>query len=173
MLIASVTLGGRGATDKLLARAVDRLAAEGIRVSGALRAIAQDGNVQHCETALRLLPDGPVVPITQDLGSQSAACRMDAGALERAVGLATERLATDGADLVVLNKFGLSEAEGRGFRALIAEAVGRGLPVLLGLSDTHRAAFDEFAGGMATALRPDEEAILAWCRLAARRGPAT
>lgn len=164
MALASVTAIERGATDDLLNDIVARLSAEGVRVVGALRA-SQAGDVQqHCESALQLLPDGPVIRITQDLGSGSAACRMDAGALEDAAGLVATRLAADGADLVVLNKFGLSEAEGRGFRALIAEAMGRGIPVLTGLSDVHRAAFERFAGGMATTLSPEKDAVLDWCR---------
>jgi len=60
---------------------------------------------------------------------------MDAGALEEAVGIALARLAEDGADLIVLNKFGLSETQGRGFRALIVDALGRDVPVLVGLTD--------------------------------------
>lgn len=98
---------------------------------------------------------------------------MDAGALENAVGLVTARLTAEGADLVVLNKFGLSEAEGRGFRTLITVALGRGVPVLIGLSDAHRAAFKRFAQGMATDLLPDEDAILAWYRAAADHGGRT
>ena len=168
MALASVTSGERGVTDRLLAGVVARLFADGARVAGALRPVAPEGGPSHCDSDLWLLPDGPVVRITQELGAGSTACRMDAGALEGAVGLVTARLAMAGADLVVLNKFGLSEAEGRGFRTLIAEALGRGVPVLIGLSDTHRAAFERFAGGMATALPPDEEAILGWCRAMAR-----
>lgn len=168
MTLASVTSGKCGATDRLLAAVVERLVDDGVRVVGALRPIAQGGGAGHCDSDLRLLPDGPVVRITQDLGAGSTACRMDAGALEEAVGLATARLAAEGADLVVLNKFGLSEAEGRGFRALIAEAFGRGVPVLIGLPDTHRAAFEQFADGMADALPPDETAIFDWCRAMVR-----
>jgi hypothetical protein len=102
--------------------------------------------------------------ITQHLGTESAACRMDAGAFEEAVGLVTSRLQAGDADLVVLNKFGLREAEGHGFRTVIAEALGRGVPVLTGVSDTHKAAFERFAEGTATHLEPREDAILAWCR---------
>lgn len=168
MLLASVTVNERGATDRLLARVLERLHDDKVRTLGAVGSPTQNGGNEHCECALRLLPDGPVVRISQDLGTGSAACRMDAGALEDAVGITIARLAADGADLVVLNKFGLSEAEGRGFRALIAEALGRGLPVLLGLSDTHRAAFEQFSEGMAITLPPDEQAILDWCRATVR-----
>jgi hypothetical protein len=97
---------------------------------------------------------------------------MDAGALEDAVGLVTTQLAAEAADLFILNKFGLSEAEGRGFRALIAEALGRGLPVLIGVSETHRAAFERFSEGMATHLVTDEDVVFEWCRKATGRHAA-
>lgn len=162
MQLACVTSQGRGETDRLLAAVADRLAREGVRLVGALRPVGAGSG--PCDSDLLLLPDGPIQRITQDLGAGSVACRMDAGAFETAVGLALSRLQAGGADLVILNKFGLAEAEGRGFRALIAEALGQGVPVLTGLSETHRAAFDRFAGGMASPLPPEEEAILGWCR---------
>lgn len=164
MGLAGVTGQGRGATDRLLAAVAGRLARDGVRLVGALRPVAKADDAASCDCDLWLLPDGPLVRITQDLGTGSAACRMDAGAFEEAVGLATSRLQTGGADLVLLNKFGLSEAEGRGFRTLIAEALGRGVPVLTGVSEAHRAAFERFAEGMATHLPPEEDAILVWCR---------
>ncbi|MBA3909473.1 MAG: 3-dehydroquinate dehydratase [Rhodobacter sp.] len=170
MALASVNVPGRGATDRLLAKVAARLSDDGVRVVGALHPTAEDSDGSTCNCDLWLLPDGPKVRITQDLGAGSTACRMDAGAMEDAVGLATTRFVASGADIVVLNKFGLSEAEGRGFRSLIAEALGRGVPVLTGLSETHRAAFERYADGMAIALPPDEEAILAWCRTIARPG---
>jgi hypothetical protein len=172
-MLATVTATERGAVDRLLEAVVARLSDNGVRILGALRATDTDGGTGHCNSDLRLLPDGPVVRITQDLGTRSTACRMDAGALEEAVGIETARLASQGADLIVLNKFGLSEAEGRGFRALIAEALGQGIPVLTGLSDAHRAAFEAFADGLAAALPPEEAAILDWCRAAVRPGVAT
>ncbi|MFU8834981.1 MAG: DUF2478 domain-containing protein [Roseovarius sp.] len=163
---------GRGATDWLLSRVVARLKDEDVRVLGALRPVAPGRSEEQCNSDLLLLPDGPVVRITQDLGSGSQACRMDAGALEAAVGQATARLAGQGADLVVLNKFGLSEAEGRGFRSLIGEALAQGVPVLIGVSETHRAAFETFADGMAEKLPPDEDAVLGWCRMMVDMAPA-
>jgi len=164
MRLAGVAGRGRGDTDRVLASVADRLARDGVRLLGALRPVSPDAEAGRCDSDLWLLPDGPRLRITQDLGAGSTACRMDAGAFEDAVGLATSRLHAGGAALVVLNKFGLGEAEGRGFRALIAEALGRGVPVLTGVPETHRAAFDRFAEGMATCLPPDEGAILAWCR---------
>ena len=168
MALASVTSPERGGTDRLLAGVVAALVDDGIRVAGALRPVPTADDDSQCNCDLWLLPDGPRVRITQDLGAGATACRMDAGALEEAVGLAVARLQTESADLVVVNKFGLSEAEGRGFRTLIVEALQRGVPVLIGLSDTHRAAFDRFAEGMAVDLPPDEAAVLGWCSAVVR-----
>ncbi|MDK3073630.1 DUF2478 domain-containing protein [Sedimentitalea sp. JM2-8] len=171
MRLATVSAEERGETDRLLEAVVAQLRKDGFKVLGALKATGQDGANIHCNSDLWLLPDGPVVRIMQDLGTGSSACRMDAAALEDGVGLSAARLAAEGADLIVLNKFGLSEAEGRGFRTLIAEALGRGVPVLTGLTDTHRCAFERFADGMETALPPEEAAILNWCRTAVRPHP--
>lgn len=170
--LASVTVGGRGATDRLLSGIVSRLRDEDVRVLGALRPVAPGRAEAQCDSDLLILPDGPVVRITQELGAGSHACRMDAGALEEAVGLATARLVEQGADLVVLNKFGLSEAEGRGFRSMIGVALARGVPVLTGVSETHRAAFETFADGLAETLPDDESAVLDWCRMVAGAGTA-
>lgn len=169
MSFACVAAAGRGATDHLLANVAARLMQDGVRIVGALRATEPKDSSGGCDCDLWLLPDGPRARITQDLGAGSTACRMDAGAMEEAAGLVGARLAAGGADLVLLNKFGLSEAEGRGFRHLIAEALGRGVPVLTGVSEAHRAAFDGFADGSATELSPDEDAVLAWFRSVAPR----
>ena len=73
------------------------------------------------------------------------------------------------ADVLVLNKFGRHEAEGRGFREVIADAVAREIPVIVGLNELNKAAFMEFSGGMArhlptgvdimTALSLQEDAV--------------
>ncbi|WP_170454849.1 DUF2478 domain-containing protein [Ruegeria arenilitoris] len=173
MLLAGVDASGAGGTDHLLAAVAARLQEEGLSLLGALRVNIPDTGTQFCETTLGLLPHGPDIRITQDLGSGSGACRMDAGAIEDVVGIATARLRDDSCDIVLLNKFGLSEAEGRGFRTLIAEALARDIPVLIGVSNTHRAAFDQFAGGTAKLLPPLEDVVVEWCRCSIAQGRNT
>ncbi|SIS76443.1 DUF2478 domain-containing protein [Phaeovulum vinaykumarii] len=173
MAIATVTAEGFGATDRLLSDVVARLQAQDLRIVGALRHVAEDGTASHCDSDLWLLPDGPAARITQQLGPGSHACRMDASAMEDAACLASSRLSEQGADLVVLNKFGLSEAEGRGFRTMIAEAVVQGVPVLIGVSQTHRAAFERFADGLSVDLQSDAETVFDWCRAAIHQTKAS
>lgn len=164
MFLAGVDASGTGETDRVLSSVVARLMADGTQVLGALRVRSSRQGHDACDSTLKILPKGPDIQITQDLGACSSSCRMDAGAIEDAVGLATTRLLVGGAELVVINKFGLREAEGRGFRSLIAAALSRNVPVLVGVTETHRPAFLKFAGGMATILKPSEKQVLAWCR---------
>jgi hypothetical protein len=110
---------------------------------------------------LRLLPDGPVVRISVHRGPEARGCRLDAGALEQSVLWVQQAL--DNAEMLVVNKFGKQEAEGRGLVGPIAAALERGLAVVVGVNGLNLPAFLEFAGGMAEELTPDSARILDWC----------
>lgn len=162
MQIACTIAPGRGDTDQLLAGLADRLAGMGVRTCGTVQinsACERDG---PCDMDVRVLPDGPLIRISQSLGREARGCRLDPGALETATGLSEQRL--DGAQFVIVNKFGKQEVQGRGFRTLIAEALARDIPVLVGLNRLNAEAFLEFTGDAATELQPDPEALLAWAR---------
>ena len=163
MKLATINANKRGAVDTLLIQVADRLTNDGLKLLGALSSDEYSNPHKECNCALNLLPDGPVVRITQDLGDGSTACQMDAGAMADAVGIAETRFDDQVADFVLLNKFGLQEAKGGGFRSLISKAVEHDVPVLLGLSETHKAAFEQFTDSMAIALPTEEEAVVSWC----------
>jgi hypothetical protein len=162
MALATVPIKKNGSTDQLFADVVAKLSADGIKILGALRTLGHSSDRGRCNSDLCLLPNGPVVKITQKLGAGSTACRMDAGAFEEAVGLVTTRFATERADLIVVNKFGFREAEGHGFRMLIADAIELGVPVLIGIPGVYRNAFGQFAGEMATELPSEKDVIVNW-----------
>lgn len=168
MILAYTMAPGRGDTDLLLAGLAADLADRGLRCCGTVQINTERADAGPCDMDVRVLPDGPVLRISQDLGRQSRGCRLDPAALETAVGLAASGL-TAGADFLIVNKFGKHEAEGRGFRPVIAEAVARGRPVLVGLNALNRAAFEAFADGMAIQLSPEPAALKAW---AAAQAPA-
>ncbi len=67
-----------------------------------------------------------------------------------------------GADAVIINKFGKHEAEGRGFRELIAAALEAEVPVLVGTNALNLPAFLDFTQGLAEALPPEPEALWDW-----------
>ncbi|MBL4915733.1 DUF2478 domain-containing protein [Szabonella alba] len=161
-----------GQTNRLLADLAARLAAQGLRVCGCVQIDSPRDGQARCDMDLRLLPDGAMLRISENRGPGAGGCQLDAAALETAVAEISLRLA-QGADLLILNKFGKQEAAGHGFRALIAEAVAAGLPVLVGLNRSGQAGFDAFAAGMAQPLPPDAQALEDWANAALNiRDPA-
>lgn len=161
MKLACTMAPGRGDTDLVLERLAANLAARGLRCCGTVQINSERADAGPCDMDVRVLPDGPVLRISQDLGSQARGCRLDPAALETAVGLVKVSLSS-GADLLIVNKFGKHEAEGRGFRDVIAEAVAMEIPVLVGLNALNRPAFESFAEGLAIQLAPTTEALMAW-----------
>lgn len=152
-----------GEADRLLAALAATLLAEGRRVVGVVQIERDRGT--RTGMGVRLLDSGTIIEISQPLGAGAAGCRLDPGALERAVAMAANGLAA-GADLLIVNRFGQQEAGGRGFRTLIGQALGEGVPVLTALGESYREAFEAFAEGAAEELEPAPEALLDWCRRA-------
>jgi hypothetical protein len=110
---------------------------------------------------LRVLPEGETIRISQSLGSHSRGCRLDPAALEQAVGYVTTSL-SQSPQLLIINKFGKHEADGRGFRPVIAEALALDIPVLLGVKGLNADKFLDFTDGAAERLDPDLDTVVAW-----------
>ena len=165
MRLGYVTLAGRGRTDELLAGVASQLEDAGLRLAGTVQTNLERLDRSKCDMDLRVLPDGPVLRISQDLGEGSRGCRLNTGALETAVAEVQARL--DGVEVLLVNKFGKQEALGRGLAPVIAEALSRGLTVLVGVNGLNLPAFLDFTGEVAEALLPDPAAIVAWVHAAA------
>lgn len=172
--IAAVIMPGRGDTDRLLHAFAQHMLIGGYDVKGIVQTNTDCGPERACDMDVQVLPDGPVFRISQSLGRGARGCRLDPESLERSVA-AVETSLVDGADLFVLNKFGKQEAQGRGFREVLARAVADGVPVLVGLNALNEGAFEDFACGLAERCDPSLEALTAWATEAvasARREPA-
>lgn len=162
MRLACVSVEGRGGTDSFLAAAVARLEAAGLRLAGTVQTNIDRPDRPKCDMDLRILPDGPMVRISEDRGALARGCRLDLAVLEQTVAEVMRRL--DGADLLVVNKFGKREAEGRGLVPVIAAALDAGIPVLAGVNRLNLDPFLAFSGGMAEVLPARIEAVLDWCQ---------
>jgi nucleoside-triphosphatase THEP1 len=161
MRLACTMTEGRGALDPLLHDVARAALAQGRRVAGIVQVNRDRPGDARCDMDAVVLPDGPVIRISQSLGREARGCRLDATGLETAVAAAQARLAA-GAELLIVNKFGKQEAAGRGFRPVIAAALEAGADVLVGVNPMNRAALDAFAGGCAADLPPERAALLAW-----------
>lgn len=168
MKIAYVMAEEAGSVDEMLAEFAGRLASLDVRACGAVQINSDATNGGRCDMDIRILPDGPTVRISQSLGRHSRGCRLNVAALEEAVALATVRL-EQGVDVLIVNKFGKHEADGRGFRYLIADAISRDVPVVVGLNALNKKAFIEFTGDMAKSVPADCGALLGWLGVPALR----
>jgi nucleoside-triphosphatase THEP1 len=150
------------AADAVMAGAAETLAAAGWRVAGAVQANLERPDRRRCDMRLRDLASGEETLISQDLGDEAEGCRLDLDAFARA-SLLVERALEAGADVLIVNRFGKQEAQGRGFVGAIAQALGRGAPVVVAVSPQNLDACEAFAGEPLQRLAPDATAIADWC----------
>ena len=167
MKIAYTMVQGKGDTDLMLFRLAEKLATEGYHTSGTVQ-INTEREGCACDMDVMVLPKGPSLRISQDLGKASKGCRLDPAALEAAVGMVASCIGPQ-LDILIINKFGKHEAEGRGFRSVIADAIACDVPVLVGVNSINLEAFHRFAGVEVTMLEPSEGSLLAWVRKASGR----
>jgi len=161
MALAYVMTQTPGETDKLICDLAARLAHDGVRLAGVVQTNVACSDARRCDMDVQVLPDGPVFRISQTLGPEARGCRLDPAALEEAVAAVSSRL-IQRPDVLIVNKFGKHEAEGRGFRDLIAQCIADDIPVLLGVNPKNLKAFLEFSGGLAHMVEPRATALNVW-----------
>ncbi|MEM7490459.1 MAG: DUF2478 domain-containing protein [Pseudomonadota bacterium] len=168
MRLAYTMTDGRRELDPLLHEVALGAIAAGRRVAGIVQVNRDVPGSERCDMDAVVLPDGPTIRISQSLGPAARGCRLDPDGLEAAVAAAAARL-EDGADLLIVNKFGKHEASGRGFRPLIAVALERGADVLVGVNHLNVDALTDFSGGLAHPLPPNPLNLMHWIEA---RGPS-
>jgi len=161
MQLAYVMTETRGTTDRLLALFSRQLIERGSRLVGVAQTNTECADSNLCDMDVQVLPDGPTIRISQSLGSGAKGCRLDPSALEQAVALVSASFERN-PQLLVVNKFGKHEAEGRGFRPVIGDALMRGIPVLAGVNTLNHDAFIEFTQGMGQRLMAEPVALDDW-----------
>lgn len=162
MMLGYIRSHNQGQGDTLLADLAQDLSARGLRLAGAVQMNLTFDPQRPCHMDLHVLPGKEVVRISQDLGAGASGCRLDAQSLEAVVGLVARAL-QKGPQLLIINKFGRHEGEGRGFRPLIGEALQMGVPVITAVSALNIAGFEAFAEGVAEAVAAEPLAMRDWC----------
>jgi hypothetical protein len=145
--------------DEVLRGFAADLKARGCRVAG----LVQTGH--HCVDAPKLsamlVDTGEELQLFQDLGPCATGCRLDVGQLLDA-GARVASAIDQGADLVIVNRFGRQEREGRGLSFLVERALSADIPVVIAVPSHRFADWIRFAGGMSVKLRCDRETLDAW-----------
>jgi Protein of unknown function (DUF2478) len=141
--------------DEILRDFASDLNKRGYRAVG----LVQTGH--HCVDAPKLLATlvhtGEELQLFQDLGTCSAGCRLDVGQLLDA-GVQVAHAIDQGADLVIVNRFGRQEREGKGLSYLVERALSADIPVVIAVPSHRFADWIKFADGMSVKLRCDREA---------------
>lgn len=150
---------------------------DGHRVLGWLQGQDDSGDCDCQDIVLTAIQGGARRAITQDLGRGARGCRLDGGALAEIAGWLAADLA-QGPDLLVLNRFGKSEAEGGGLSGVLEQALAQDVPVLVPVNRRQLVFWQDYSGGLALDLPCEAQPITDWLasvlpsRDTARKDPA-
>lgn len=147
--------------DEIFKWIVGECRARGLALSGVLQYPAFEGADPSCDVVLQDLVSGRRTLLFDDRGSGASGCRLDVGALLEAA-MEVERSLENNPALLVLNKFGKIEAEGGGMCGVMAKALERGIPVVIGVPARNLEAWRNFADEFSTELPGNLDRIARW-----------
>ncbi|SED91713.1 Protein of unknown function [Rhizobiales bacterium GAS188] len=160
------------AVDLVLAEAVRRLRARGLKLGGLIQHNVEKEGIDCAEMLLEDLASGRRVSISLSRTKGASGCRLDPAGLAEAAALGAQGIAS-GVDLAIISKFGAQEASGKGLRQEIAQAAMQATPLLTSVSRRLLPAWNAFIGEDWIELRAEPDAIEAWALAAvAAREPA-
>jgi len=160
-MLAAILAAKDVPVDQLLASVAHRARQAGLRVAGFLQRRETGGEECCRDIEIEHIGTGVTQIISQALGSGSKGCRLDPAALADVAGALLAEL-DDGADILILNRFGKGETEGHGFRSIIETAYARRIPVLTVVRETYVEGWNDFAGDCGVLLAPESQAVLGW-----------
>jgi hypothetical protein len=147
--------------DNVLHEAIAALRHRGLRVGGAIQFIGKRWTACRRVMMVEDLLTGETLTISQELGSQAQSCILDPSALAEASTML--RLAmSNQVDVVVGNRFGEQEIDGRGLRTEFSDAAMAGFIVLTAVHSRHVDGWMQFGGGYAIMLEPSARAVSDW-----------
>lgn len=141
------------------------LNARGFRAVG----MVQAGQCADSSLSAVLLHSGEKLLLVQDFDPAASGCRLDLARLQNA----GERIASAmeaAADLVIINRFGKRERDGKGLSYLIERALDADIPVVIAVSSDRIADWIKFAGGIYVRLACDRAVVDQWWNNVSVRG---
>jgi hypothetical protein len=130
---------------------------------GLVGAIQHDlGPKETCGMELELLPSGERLPMSQDLGPGSNACRLDPAAMAEAGAQVRKAIEAGQPELAIFNKFGTQEVAGEGLRDEMVATVMAGIPLLTAVAERFGDDWAAFTGGETSLIPCTVEDALAW-----------
>jgi nucleoside-triphosphatase THEP1 len=159
--VAAIVYANEAYPDTVFGALVGRCRALGLSLAGVLQHQVLEGADRRCDVILEDLTSGHRTPLFEDRGAGARGCRLDEAALAEATARVEGSL-ENAPQLLVLNKFGKVECDGGGLRDLIASAIDRGIPVVIGVPRRNLGTWREFAGEFAVELSDDSREVERW-----------
>ncbi|MGD0564019.1 MAG: DUF2478 domain-containing protein [Roseiarcus sp.] len=150
--LAAIVYDDGVAVDALMSAFARELVEAGVAARGVVQLPPEEGGCgPRAPMRLQDVETGEIIPLCQDLGPGAGSCCLDPSALAGAS--ARLRLAAmQPSDIVFFSKFGKQEANGGGFRAELAFAVGEGRTTLTAVKRGLVPNWLQFTGGLGTLL---------------------
>jgi nucleoside-triphosphatase THEP1 len=143
------------------------LNARGFRAVG----MVQAGQCADSSLSAVLVHSGETLLLAQDFDPAARGCRLDLNRLQNAGERVADAL-KGGADLLIINRFGKRERDGKGLGYLVERALKADIPVVIAVSGDRFTDWIKFAGGTSVKLPCDRSALEAWWRNVALRNKA-
>ena len=147
--------------DPIFTAAVAEIQQRGIMIGGLLQYFGARMSNGKRSMWVEDIATRETIRLDQPRGPGATACILDPDALARAACM-LRRSVSAGAEVLVVNRFGNAEADGRGMRAEFAEAICSGATVLVAAKFSLLNDLEGFLGGPAHVLLPSPTAIADW-----------
>lgn len=149
--------------DAILAQVANGLKSQGRKVMGMVQKRGEEKEGCVCrEMHLTDLSTGLSRQISEARGPEARGCHLDWQAITEIAQILEENL-DQHTDFLIINRFGRSESEGRGFRDVIEKALSLDIPVIVAYRAEYANEWASFHGGMAVECMPDARELEALC----------
>ncbi|MBC8338473.1 MAG: DUF2478 domain-containing protein [Alphaproteobacteria bacterium] len=154
-----------------LYRFVDTLKAEGVKVAGILQQKRPMEDSGMMEVVAVDIQTGRTCSLNRPTRESwtNRECSLDRAALTETTAI-LHRAVMDGADLIVVEKFGDEEAHGGGLNDEILNGIASGIPFLVAVPETNLESWSNRTGGSGTTLTFEETAFKNWWKLCSAAG---
>ena len=161
--LTGIVFTSKDEIDGLLLEVANELELSGLKLAGVLQSSQPPTQERERSVTLRGLGSDWEMPVLQKRGVHARGCRLDSQAITDIAGRLLSDL-QEKPDLLIINRFGRAESEGYGLRQVLEQAVSAEIPVLIGVREDYRDPWEQFHGGFGSALPPDLNSVLAWCK---------
>jgi nucleoside-triphosphatase THEP1 len=156
--LAAVVYGDGEDPDAVMAAFAGDLSRQGRRVAGLIQ-VAR--NCEDGRLSVLVLHSGEMIPLLDDRGPEAKGCKLNVGQLLHA-GEEVARALSDGADLLIINRFGKQEREGKGLAYLIERALSADIPVMVAIHTSRFADWTKFSERMSVKLGCNGDSLGTW-----------